>query len=262
MSKLFDQGSILVTDNSQYTRKIINILLYLCRQGLSLRGHDESAHSHNKENSLELCSLFAIHDNVFASNLQKYFKLTGHVLQNQLIQIAVNHVTRRIAEDIANVGFFCILADEARSFKSEQLALCVRYTNDKLEVKERFVGFVDCSSNSDADGIATAVLEGIEATGLSCFPIVAQSYDGASIMSSRENGVQRKIRQLHPSAVFIHFMAHRMNLVIVDSCKVTRHAQSFFGILEALYCFFARPNNHETFTSTQRSLGIKPMELT
>jgi len=135
-------------------------------------------HSHNKGNFLELCSLFAIHDDVFASNLQKYFNLTGHVLQNQLIQIAANHVTRRVAEDIANAGFFCILADEARSFKSEQLALCVRYTNDKLEVKERFVGFVDCSSNSDADGIATAVLEGIEATGLSDFPeIVAQSYD-------------------------------------------------------------------------------------
>jgi len=117
-------------------------------------------------------------------------------------------------------------ADEARSFKSEQLALCVRYTNAKLEVKERFTGFVDCSSNSNADGIANGILEGIEAAGLSSIPIIAQSYDGASVMNGRENGVQRKIHQIHPSApVFIHCMTHRMKLVLVESCKVTRHVQ-------------------------------------
>jgi len=116
-------------------------------------------------------------------------------------------------------------ADEARSFKSEQLALYVRYTNAKLEVKERFTGFVDCSSNSNADGIANGILEGIEAAGLSSIPIIAQSYDGASVMNGRENEVQQKIHQIHPSAVLIDCMAHRMKLVLAESCKVTRHVQ-------------------------------------
>ena len=106
VSELSDQHRIMVTDNRQYVGKIIDILLYLCCQGISLRGHGKSADSRNKGNFLELCSLFALHDNVFASNLRKYFNLTGHVLQNQLIKIAANHVTHQIAEDDANVGFF------------------------------------------------------------------------------------------------------------------------------------------------------------
>lgn len=262
MSKLSQQHEVMVSENRQYTRKIIDILLYLSRQGLAFRGHDESSDSHNRGNFLELCDLFAVNDDLFASKLQKYCNLTSHDIQNRLINIAAKKVTDKIAQEVMATGFYCILADEARSFKREQLSVCVRYTNENLQLKERFIGFADCSSSSTADGIANCISEVIEKAGLGSIPIIAQSYDGASVMSGRENGVQQKIRQLHPSAVYVHCMAHRMNLVLVESCKVTRHAQAFFGILESLYCFFARPNNHEKFKIAQTAMGIQPLELT
>jgi len=58
---------------------------------------------------------------------------------------------------------------------------------------------------------------GLENAGLSGIPVVAQAYDGASVMSGRENGVQMKIREVHPTAVYVHCMAHRLNLVVVQS---------------------------------------------
>lgn len=49
--------------------------------------------------------------------------------------------------------------------------------------------------------------------------IVAQSYDGASVMSGCLNGVQVKIKQYFPSAIYTHCMSHRLNLVVLDMCK-------------------------------------------
>ena len=52
-------------------------------------------------------------------------------------------------------------------------------------------------------------------------------------------------------------MAHKLNLVLVEACKVNRMVNSFFLTLETIYCFFAQPMNHEAFKEAQRSLGVK-----
>ena len=51
--------------------------------------------------------------------------------------------------------------------------------------------------------------------GLKC-TVVAQCYDGASVMSRNVTGVQTRFREVHRSAVYVHYHAHRLNLVIVD----------------------------------------------
>lgn len=44
-------------------------------------------------------------------------------------------------------------------------------------------------------------------------------YYGANVMSGKFNGVQSKINTKFPHATFTHYMAHRINLVVVDMCK-------------------------------------------
>ena len=126
-----------------------------------------------------------------------------------------------------------------------------------LNVEKRFVGFVDCSKKADAVALYTHIKFFFQKCGIYEVPIVAQGYDGAAIMSGSENGVQSKIRKDHPSAVYIHCMAHKLNLVLVEACKVNRMVNSFFLTLETIYCFFAQPMNHKAFKETQRSLGVK-----
>jgi len=53
-------------------------------------------------------------------------------------------------------------------------------------------------------------------------PIVAQSFDGASVMSGRFNGVQAKVKENYPYAIYTHCMAHRVNLVVLDMCKLVK----------------------------------------
>ncbi len=49
--------------------------------------------------------------------------------------------------------------------------------------------------------------------------LVSHGYDGASVMSGRCAGVQAKVREFAPNAIYIHCYAHVLNLALVDSCK-------------------------------------------
>lgn len=103
----------------------------------------------------------------------------------------------------------------------EQLAICIRYPKN-LDVCERFVGFINVTKKQNADALVTALLNFIKKSNLSEIPIIGQSYDGAAVMSGSEGGVQRKLRENHlpaSGAIYIHCMAHKLNLVVVDMCK-------------------------------------------
>ena len=47
-----------------------------------------------------------------------------------------------------------------------------------------------------------------------------QGYDGASTMSGETSGVQTRIREKQPKAIFTHCAGHSLNLVIQSSCSI------------------------------------------
>ena len=226
-----------VAENWKYAEKITEALIFLARQGLA-PGHDESHGSMNRGNFLELCSLFGKYDLKFAERLDRHLNLTRHASQIELLTIAAHQLIETLSNDVHTAGFFfCLMADEARSFIDEQLAVCIRYAVD-LDIRERFVIFVDCSKCRDAEEITGQLLKALSAAGLYDVPTIARAYDGAGVMSGKHNGVQKKIRDLHPAAVYMHCMAHKLNLVIVASCMTTRQVVIFFDNLQSLYVFF------------------------
>ncbi|XP_025197467.1 uncharacterized protein LOC112596191 [Melanaphis sacchari] len=64
-----------------------------------------------------------------------------------------------------------------------------------------------------------------------------QAYDGASTISGRFSGLQSRVKELNPLAMYIHCCAHNLNLVLIDSIRSSVVAISFFGTLETLYKF-------------------------
>lgn len=98
------------------------------------------------------------------------------------------------------------------------MSICVRYTVG-LEIVERFVGFIDVSEKQDAESLCANIFAFLTKNNMDKFHIVAQSYDGASVMAGKFNGVQTKIKSKFPYAIYTHCMAHRINLVVIDMCK-------------------------------------------
>ncbi|KAJ4925869.1 hypothetical protein JOQ06_008055 [Pogonophryne albipinna] len=135
---------------------------------------------------------------------------------------------------------YSVMADEARDHHTEQLAVCVRYVTMEGTPREAFLGLHKLDTfdaKSIADGIE-AVLQSHNLGDLMC---VAQTYDGAAVMSGAVGGVQARFRERHPEAVYVHCYAHELNLVLCHTCKAIPEAVVFFDLLETLHNTMGKP---------------------
>ena len=84
--------------------------------------------------------------------------------------------------------------------------------------------------------------------------MVSQGYDGASVMSGHCSGVQQRVRQVAPHAIYVHCHAHVLNLVLVDCVKNNSFASEFFSLLQALYVLLSTSKAHVIFIEKQKEL--------
>ena len=62
---------------------------------------------------------------------------------------------------------------------------------------------------------------------------------GASVMSGTVSRVQSRIQNVCPKAVYTHFFAHSLNLVIVHVTREVADCLRFFEVESKLFNFFA-----------------------
>lgn len=249
-----------VNKNREYIKILADIVLCLCRQGLAFRGHDETISSENRGNFLEICSLLAKYNPTFHEYYAKPINYTSHKIQDDLIDIISNLVRKKIIEEIKQCGIVGIMCDEARCFKEEQLSLCVRYVKD-LEIRERFLRFIECSQERTAESLFNLIVHNLNDLKLDGVEVIAQSYDGAAVMSGQVAGLQTKIREKYPAAIYTHCMSHRLNLVVTDVCNNIQGARNFFNVMQSLYVHFSRPSTHKTLKKIQEYMKMTPKEL-
>ncbi|XP_072401051.1 zinc finger MYM-type protein 1-like [Diabrotica undecimpunctata] len=158
-------------------------------QGMAFRGHDESESSLNKGNFKEICGLIAKSNKDFdiLHNSNKIY--TSTQIQNEIIALFSRASLRNILDDIRQFETFSIMCDEARSFKNEQLSLCVWYASQDLEIRERFFAFINCSENRLATNLFTLIYKKLEELNPSDLQMVGQSYGGAVMMSGNTSGL-------------------------------------------------------------------------
>ncbi|XP_034212818.1 zinc finger MYM-type protein 1-like [Prunus dulcis] len=152
---------------------------------LSFRGHDESAQSSNKGNYLELLQFLADHDEkvkaVVLENAPGNLKLIAPSIQKDLVNSCAKETIDLILSDVKD-RYFSIMVDEARDVSiKEQMAMVLRYVNDKGQIIERFVG-VQHVTDTTSSALKEAIDEFFSSVNLSFSKLRGQGYDGASNM--------------------------------------------------------------------------------
>ena len=61
-----------------------------------------------------------------------------------------------------------------------------------------------------------------------------QCYDNGANMKGKNAGLQTRILEINPKALFVPCANHSLNLVVVDSAKSSSEAILFFGVLTQL----------------------------
>ncbi|XP_076062468.1 uncharacterized protein LOC143037799 [Oratosquilla oratoria] len=150
-----------VEENRQYLKHLTNAVLYLCKQELPLRGHDEGSDSLNRGNYRELLQCFAEIDSVFASRLStkegtKQFSGVSSTIQNDLIQAIGNVISDEIRSEVDKATFMSVQADETTDCAMHpQLSIIIRYVYED-KICERYLGFYEISDDKSATRLADA----------------------------------------------------------------------------------------------------------
>ena len=101
--------------------KILESLQFLARQGLSLRGDDDS-----NSNFIQLLKLRCLDDPLLSTWLEsKGGRYYSHQIQNEILSIMANNVLRELVSDIGD-KCYSIVADEYTDISNkEQLTFCL-----------------------------------------------------------------------------------------------------------------------------------------
>ena len=128
-------------------------------------------------------------------------------------------ILRLIARNIQETDFFTVMADECADISNkEQLTICFRWVDAKLEVHEEFVGLYNIPDIT-AHTIVAALRDCVCLNWSRCR---GQCFDGASNMSGHRSGVATQISSDEPRALFTHCYGHSLNLAMCDTIKGTK----------------------------------------
>ena len=171
---------------------------------------------------------------------------SSKTIQNQLIEVIGDQVRSRIIDSVQASRYLSILCDVTDVTGMEQLSLVLRFVDQSNSIREEFVDSVQ-GERITGEVLASSILNKIESYGLDVRNGRGQGYDGASNMSSAVRGVQGIIRQSSPTAMYIHYNAHVLNLAIVSSCSLPPIRNMAGNVMETAKFFNFSPKRQHLF---------------
>lgn len=231
-------------DRNRYVlSKIIDCVKFCGAFELALRGHDETKDSAKKGIFLGLIDFSAELDTVLREHLQKatIFKGTSKTVQNEILDCMLSVCREDILREINESNFLAIQADETTDCSTAtQLVLIYRYVLPNGQVIERFFGFFK-PTNACAPALAQVILDELRvALGDEKQKLIAQTYDGAAVMSGKHRGVFTIIQEQFPYAYYIHCYAHQLNLTMLQASSSISQVRLFFMNLSGFPSFFSK----------------------
>lgn len=224
-------------------KSLLECVCFCGKQGLPFRGHrdDYTATDYeNKGNFIELVQFRAKTDEVLCTHLEKAPRnaiYTSKTVQNEMISLVASTIQDKIIREIKQAKYFTILADEVTdSANLEQLSIVLRFVDACQEIREEFLDFVSVERTT-GESISAALLSWLDEHGLDVTLCRGKGYDGASRMSSSNVGVQARISQISPLALYTHCQSHQLNLCIVAACS-TPQIRNTNGVISEIAKFF------------------------
>lgn len=133
----------------------------------------------------------------------------------------------------------------------DQLTIILRYV-EKATPVERFIKFLPNQGHKDID-MFDGLMKVLTENEISINDCRSQSYDNASPMSGKFNGLQALIKDENELAIWVPCLGHSLNLVGDKASNASISLTSYFMLLQAIIVFFF---------SIRLTLGITNINIT
>lgn len=150
-----------------------------------------------------------------------------------------------IQEEVKNAHFVAIQTGETTDISTHcQLVLVLHYIDANNNIQEWFLEFISIQDAS-ADTSSSAFLERLHSIlpELQKAKLIAQAYDGATVMRGATGGVQRYIMDVYENARYVHCYAHQLKLIMQQATSHLPRIGTFFWDLAGFSAFFSRSPN-------------------
>ena len=214
--------------------KIVTSLRFIAERGLAARGHNA-----DDGNLISLLNLRSEDDPALESWLKRSkLKYTSGEIQNEIFEIMSNEIKSEIVDSIKKNEYYGIVIDGTQDNRGiEQESICIRSTDEKLDIHEYFVGIRSVKATT-GKALSEMLFAFLDEISLGVEKLRSQTFDGASNMSGVHNGCQALIKEKQPLALFFHCGAHITHLVTCKSIgqsKFMRDAAEQVQELGTLY---------------------------
>ena len=246
--------------------RLIDIALFLSERNLAFRGSEEVLGSPHNGNFLGIFELLArrnpilkeLQDRIKNKNTKDHY--LSPTIQNELIELLATEVEKENLQQLKLAKYFSIILDCTPDMSHhEQMSVILRYVlcnEEAAVVKETFFGYLRIS-DSTGKGLLEAFLEKATELQLELSDCRGQSYDNGANMKGKHSGVQARMLDINPKAVYVPCANHTLNLVVVDSANSSTEALTFFGVLTRLYVLFSSSAQRWEILKKHVELSIK-----
>lgn len=225
--------------------RVVAVVKRLCSRGLAFRGKNEKFGDPHNGNYCMVLELLAEFNPFLARHIERFGNQgsgsTSHLSKticDEFILLMGDKVLKQIRDEIKKVKYFSLIIDSTPDIAHiDQLTLVIRYVLDSGKPCERFLKFLP-SVGHKAEEMFSAITSELKTLGINIEDCRGQSYDNAANMSGLYNGLQAKIRDQAPFALYVPCSAHSLNLVATAAAESSTEACRFFMLLQEIYVFF------------------------
>ena len=116
----------------------------------------------------------------------------------------------------------------------EELRICGRWVESGVP-EEHFIEIL-ASKKANAESIYCALVEYCRKKNIQLGRLIGMGFDGAATFSGDKTGVQIRLKELSPRALFVH--CHVCQLASVQAANATRGIKHVYTALMTLWKFF------------------------
>lgn len=168
---------------------------------------------------------------------------TSRVAVVEFIEAPGIWVEELLLKRLHQASYFSIMADECTDVATiEEMSVFCQW--EENGVPEHLLEIVHLKK-ADAESIYFALVECLKEKQLEVSRIIGMGFDGASTFSGKKTGVQTRIKNIAPHALFVHCHCHLLQLACVQAANSTNGIKHVYVTLTALWKFFhysTKPN--------------------